>query len=357
MNLLGLAFAALMATTAQSAEPRTVFVQLFEWPWKSVAEECERYLGPNGFSAVQVSPPTEHMKTGKHQWWERYQPISYKLETRGGNEAAFTDMIKRCKAVGVEVYSDVVLNHMSAMENAVGFAGSPHQHYNYPGLYQWQDFHHCGRNSGEHQDDIINYHDLYELQNCELLNLADLDTGAPYVQDRLAELLRKLLSLGVGGFRIDASKHMNSEDIKGIFNRVGQKFYALHELITGPGEPVPVGPYTETGDVNVFPYAYGIGMAVRGEDLTSLLQLPNKFGVTSDDAITFLENHDLERRPISEPLVPYVGDKAAHRLGMVFLLTYPYGYPQLYSGYEFSGDYDVGPPVNAKGFTNSPVDN
>jgi alpha-amylase len=356
MKLLGVCLGMLFAVAAQAGnEPRTVFVQLFEWPWKAVAEECERYLGPNGFSAVQVSPPTEHLNTGKHQWWERYQPISYKLETRGGSEAEFAEMVRRCKSVGVEVYSDVVLNHMSAEEEGVGFAGSSHKHYDYPYHYQWQDFHHCGRNAGEHQDDIINYHDLYELQNCELLNLADLNTSSPYVQDKLAGLLRKLLDLGVGGFRIDASKHMNSEDIKGIFSRVGRPFYALHELITGPGEPVPVGPYTETGDVNVFPYAYGIGMAVRGEDLTSLLQLPSKFGVNSDDAITFLENHDLERRPKEEPLVPFVGDQAAHRLGLVFLLTYPYGYPQLYSGFKFDGNYDMGPPVNERGYTNSPI--
>jgi alpha-amylase len=41
-------------------ENRTVFVHLFEWKWKDIAEECERFLGPNGFGAVQVSPPNEH---------------------------------------------------------------------------------------------------------------------------------------------------------------------------------------------------------------------------------------------------------------------------------------------------------
>jgi alpha-amylase len=36
------------------------FVQLFEWKWTDVARECETYLGPKGFTAVQISPPNEH---------------------------------------------------------------------------------------------------------------------------------------------------------------------------------------------------------------------------------------------------------------------------------------------------------
>ena len=356
MKVLGVIAGLLLSAQGFAAEPRTVFVQLFEWPWKSVAEECERYLGPNGFAAVQVSPPTEHITTGKNQWWERYQPVSHKLDSRAGNEDEFRDMVRRCKAAGVDVYADVVLNHMTAGNGGTGFAGSKYQHYDYPGLFGQNDFHNCGRNADKgHPNDIMNYNDIYELQNCELLDLADINTGAPAVQEKLAGYLRKLLEIGVGGFRVDAAKHMSADDIVGIFQKVGKKFYAVHELITGPGEPVPVGPYTKSGDVNVFPYAYGIGMAMRGGDLTSLLQLSDKFGVKSDEAVVFLENHDLERRPKEEPLVTYVTDQALNRLGTVFLLTYPYGYPQLYSGYRFNADYDQGPPVDGQRRTISPL--
>lgn len=33
-------------------------VHLFEWRWADIAEECERYLAPNGFGGVQVITPT-----------------------------------------------------------------------------------------------------------------------------------------------------------------------------------------------------------------------------------------------------------------------------------------------------------
>lgn len=35
-------------------------VHLFEWKWRDIANECETFLGPNGFGGVQVSPPTEN---------------------------------------------------------------------------------------------------------------------------------------------------------------------------------------------------------------------------------------------------------------------------------------------------------
>ncbi|RMH63554.1 MAG: hypothetical protein D6685_07675 [Bacteroidetes bacterium] len=36
-----------------------VIVHLFEWRWDDVAAECEAFLGPMGYDAVQVSPPVE----------------------------------------------------------------------------------------------------------------------------------------------------------------------------------------------------------------------------------------------------------------------------------------------------------
>ena len=32
-----------------------VAAHLFEWPWHDVAAECENYLGPAGFTVVQVT--------------------------------------------------------------------------------------------------------------------------------------------------------------------------------------------------------------------------------------------------------------------------------------------------------------
>ena len=48
-----------------------------------MGRECEEFLGPMGYCGVQVSPPQEHIQGS--EWWTRYQPVSYKLESRSGN--------------------------------------------------------------------------------------------------------------------------------------------------------------------------------------------------------------------------------------------------------------------------------
>ena len=59
----------------------------------------------------QVSPPNEHVviTTPPAPWWQRYQPVSYKLVSRGGNEAEFADMVKRCNAAGVRCVTQFLL--------------------------------------------------------------------------------------------------------------------------------------------------------------------------------------------------------------------------------------------------------
>ena len=81
-------------------------------------------------------------------WWERYQPVSYWLDNRSGDRAAFADMVSRCKAAGVDIYVDAVINHMTGVYAGVGTAGTPFGEYDYRGLYGYDDFHHCGLTDG-----------------------------------------------------------------------------------------------------------------------------------------------------------------------------------------------------------------
>ncbi|CAF3233557.1 unnamed protein product [Rotaria sp. Silwood2] len=84
-----------------SAPHRHTAVHLFEWKWKDIADECIRFLGPSGYAAIQVSPASEHAVFSNHPWWQRYQPVSYKLESRSGNETEFKDMVTICNSASV----------------------------------------------------------------------------------------------------------------------------------------------------------------------------------------------------------------------------------------------------------------
>ena len=63
----------------------------------------------------------EHIPGG--QWWTRYQPVSYKLESRSGSRQQFISMVDRCKAAGVNIFVDAVINHMSGR----GGSGEGHE--------------------------------------------------------------------------------------------------------------------------------------------------------------------------------------------------------------------------------------
>ncbi|HMO11919.1 MAG TPA: alpha-amylase family glycosyl hydrolase, partial [Actinotalea sp.] len=195
-----------------AVEPRSdVGVQLFQWTWDAIAAECPA-LGEAGYGWVLTSPPQEHV-TGQ-EWWTAYQPVSYQVESRLGTREEFAAMTQACQEAGVLVIADAVINHMAGRDSGTGWAGTEFTHYEYPGLWTYDDFHHCDAPNA----DIANYKDATQVQTCELVNLADLATGEPAVRERLAEYLADLLSLGAAGFRIDAAKHMAAADVAAVLD-------------------------------------------------------------------------------------------------------------------------------------------
>ncbi|MFC8988036.1 alpha-amylase family protein [Streptomyces sp. NPDC014603] len=334
-GVAALAAAALVMTpTPASASPpgsKDVTAVLFEWNFASVARECTTTLGPAGYGYVQVSPPAEHIQGS--QWWTSYQPVSYKIAGRLGDRTAFRNMVNTCHAAGVKVVVDTVINHMSA-GNGTGTGGSPYTKYDYPGLYSSYDFDTC-------RAEITDYRDRHNVQNCELVGLADLDTGEEYVRRTIAGYMNDLLSLGVDGFRIDAAKHMPAADLANIKSRLTDPgVYWKQEVIFGAGEAVQPTEYTGNGDVQEFRYAYDLKRVFNNENLAYLKNYGEGWGyLKSSSAGVFVDNHDTERNGST---LSYK-DNATYTLANVFMLAWPYGAPDINSGYEFS-DHDAGPP-------------
>jgi alpha-amylase len=346
------------------------FVHLFEWRWADIATECEQFLGPKGFKAVQISPPSEHAVFASTSsgvnfpWWQRYQTVSYALTvSRSGTQAEFTAMVSRCKAAGVDIYADAVINHMTA-GSGTGSAGSSYTKYSYPAVpFSGSDFHAgCGINS---------YQNAFEVQNCELVGLADLKTEDDGVRTKIANYLIALNRLGVAGFRIDAAKHMHPRDVDGVIAKVNAAAaaegrpapYVFLEVINNAGEAVTAQQYFGVGnasggasDVTEFQYSYRLSDAFLGRNNlnpSSLQTLPTSY-LPSDKSVVFTDNHDNQRGGNV-----HFAD-AAYELANVFLLAYPYGYPALMSSYGFDRNSgagrDQGPPANASGITQSTFD-
>ncbi len=343
-----IAFAALAAilpagcATGAGAEQvvtnQSVGVQMFEWNWNSVARECTSNLGPAGYGWVEISPPQEHIIGD--QWWTHYQPVSYKLESNLGTRTEFANMVDTCGKVGVSIIADAVINHMAASDT-VGWAGTKHGKYDYPGLYSSADFHHCKSPSGGIED----WNDLTQVQQCELLGLSDLNTGSQTVRDKIVAYLKDLRSLGVKGFRVDAAKHIAVEDLKQITSALPSDTSWLFEVYDGPADPALYRAFGNTFGFNwakSTPQMFNVPGMLGGQASAAVLSTYDP----SESTITMITNHDTER---DDSTLNYLSGKK-FELANMFMLAIPYGKPMVYSGYAFS-DHDAGPAMDITGKT------
>lgn len=312
------------------------FVHLFEWSWSDVALECEQWLGPKGFTAVQVSPPNEHISGDA--WWTRYQPVTYELVSRSGDEQAFKDMVDRCKAVGVGIYADAVINHIAA-SSGTSIAGKSYGNRATP-IYSQNDMHH---NSGDPSRNcgISDYTNKHNVQYCDLSGLPDLCTSCEYVQETVAGYLNHMGSLGIAGFRVDAAKHIDAGELGQLLSKVDSKLWRFHEVISGANEAVTPDDYTSIGEVTEFQYFRSLAPKIQDEGkLQDLSNFGESWGLlSSGSAVVFMDNHDTQRG--EAPLTYKNGD--VYKLANIFMLAHPYGYPKVMSSYYFNG-HDQGPP-------------
>lgn len=318
-----------------SAPPADVGLNLFQWPWTAIEAECQT-IADNGVTWIMTSPPQEHIQGDA--WWTSYQPVSYKLESKLGTRDEFGQMVQTCGDAGVDVVADAVVNHMTGQENpGTGTGGTAYEHYDYPGIYSTDDFHHCDAANG----DITNYQDRNEVQNCELVNLADLKTESEHVRTTLKAYLDDLLSLGVAGFRIDAAKHMPAEDVAAIVADLPEGTRVIQEVIRAAGEPITPEEYLEAGDVLEFSWGKDMSSLKVGSTFSAFFNAGTTSAYApSEKSYTFVENHDTERgnRAITYKDLQY-------EVFTALMLASPYGTPILYSGYAFA-DRDAGPAKN-----------
>ncbi|KAH3853812.1 alpha-amylase A-like [Dreissena polymorpha] len=336
---------------AQYTDPhcggKQVIVHLFEWKWTDIALECERFLSKKGFCGVQVSPANEHVMVTSppRPWWERYQPVSYKLQSRSGTEAEFADMVSRCKAVGVRIYVDVILNHMAGLgRNGTGTAGSTFNSdlFDFPGVpYIKEHFNEvCPLNS---------YNDAHTIKDCYLVGLTDLDQNISYVRDKIAAFLNTLIDYGVAGFRVDAAKHMWTKDIAAIQQNVkdlpeGGRPFFYHEVIDQSNGPVTTQQYTSLGYVTEFRYCQKIKEGIEGFDRLGGV-VDYGWGMTdSDHAFVFVDNHDNQRGHGGGGAIITFEKPINYRLAVAFTLANDYGFTRVMSSYYFGENSDLGPP-------------
>ncbi|CAK0867767.1 unnamed protein product [Prorocentrum cordatum] len=314
-----------------------VVVHLFEWRWPDIAKECTTYLGPAGFDAVQVSPPFEHVLGSP--WFTRYQPVSYKLESRSGTEEEFIDMVRICRDAGVSIMVDAVINHMASKVmvwpesnnsdepfkcNNSEKLGSNLQCRGWDGTqfgdrhfwdggtsYKPEEFHHYAGNvrSNCALPPWTNNRHL-----CDLQGLPDLDTEQKNVREKLTGLLTRLYEIGVTMLRIDAAMLIYPESTGQILEPIPWD-YVVQEYYPDKLQ-VERRTLTDAVDISALTnFKYGWTLAtilfdsfdeesdgwIRRHQLGELLDLNSDRSEFPDKplpvahGLQFLDNHDQQR--------------------------------------------------------------
>lgn len=191
-------FAALCSSRATAADqPRAIF-HAFDQPFTAIAGfVCE--LANQGYSHVQI-PPAQKSSTPAGEWYFRYQPIDFTSIDGRGTEAELKQLIDKAHACQMKVIADVVFNHMTSHPSFAGLE-------QFPGLHK-SDFHaRCEIDYGDGETDS-------EISCWLNGDLPDLKQESERVRKLQKRHLKKLLALGIDGFRFDAAKHMEPSFVK-----------------------------------------------------------------------------------------------------------------------------------------------
>ena len=258
------------------------------------------------------------------------------------------------------IYVDAVFNHMSAdtpVKPAIGTGGSTAwpESRNYSAVpYNVANFHPpCP---------LVDFNDAYQVRNCELVGLHDLNQTQEDTRNKIVNYLNHLIDLGVAGFRIDAAKHQWPNDLNIMYNRLNylnMSFsfepksdpFIYQEVVDSGNEAVSKYEYI-FASVSEFRYSSEISRLFSGnDDLKWLSGFGEQWGLLpSNLAVVFVDNHDSQRS--KEGILTYKTRKN-YIMAQAFSLAHPYGQKRIMSSFAFEA-FDQGPPSDKNGNILSP---
>jgi alpha-amylase len=302
--LLLLASAAPWAGAAE--EPLAVF-HAFDQGFADVERfVCE--LAHQGYSHVQVAPAQK--SNPSPDWWARYQPVDYGVIEGRGSENELRRLVSHAHSCGLKVVADLVFNHMADVPEF--------RDLDFPGIDEANFHPRCG----------IDYRDGNRTTeiDCWLGTLPDLDQSKSAVQSAHEAHIRKLLDLGVDGFRFDAAKHMPAAALKGYLDFIEQQsggaawsyLEVIQDADTKSSDYLDVAPVTDFVLYGSVKAAFELGGDLRS------LRVP----VAVDDArsVTFGRVHDNIRELNTEAINPYT-DRTDALLATTYVLARERGTP------------------------------
>ncbi|MEC4984671.1 MAG: alpha-amylase family glycosyl hydrolase [Oscillatoria sp. PMC 1068.18] len=320
-----------------------VIYHAFDECFANIKAELPR-IKEAGYTHIQISPPNKTPSreddpcTSDEYWYIQYQPFDYVLEGNLGSEKELKELIEVAHDRGIKVIVDVVFNHMANYRYYRDVAAFPEA---YP-LYPKQEYFHEPRCIANYQDpnQVENY---WLCTNNDPEGLPDLRTELPDVQQKQQEYLKKLLGLGVDGFRFDAAKHISVEDLEQLVQIIPEdKFYygeVIGQTFDESMKYVPTFPkVTDFQLVNTLKSAFSFG-----GDLRSLINpRDTERALPGEQAVTFARNHDtwaarqFENWKFSDRDLPLATAYIlARKEGLPLILKFDAFHPTVVAGTQF----------------------
>ena len=268
-----------------SSGSEQVILHCWNWPFSKIISELDN-IAAAGYTAVQTCPITGIVGKGEtavSEWYQFYQPTSYKIGNKLGTEDEFKNLCSAAENKGVHVIVDVALNHVA-------------------------------NNSYFPVDSEISsisnvYHNLGSLNNewgnrwaCTQKNYPDscndLNTQNTQVQQLALNFLKKCVADGAYGFRFDAAKHIelpedDSSYASNFWPTVVQNGsqFQYGEVIGGTN--VPYKKYNNYMRLNALNMPGNIRNAISNNQLpASTVSNYDSDGLGGSALVTWVESHD-----------------------------------------------------------------
>ena len=280
---------------------------LHAWMWSANTIKAHMdEIADAGYTSIQTVPMNtikgpEHGMVFTENWYYVYQPSGTGIGNKViGTEAEIKAMTEEAHKHGIRVIADAVINHFTSDWNAVesGWKNSNNFH---------SDWGNCGASGpGSIRGDAINYSNRWQVTQCHLLGLLDLNTQSQSVANGMKDYLVRAVAAGIDGFRYDAAKHI---ELPNEFDQYSPYYdtilpngaqYQYGEVLQGdyglnaPAYPALFNKYSTNGGGNTGSKYGGLMRAVvqdKNLDAGRVGSLQGD-GVRNNQLVTWVESHD-----------------------------------------------------------------
>lgn len=308
--------------------------------WEGITDKMD-YIADLGVTAIWISPPQENellSRDGSESGYHGYFTHDYySPDPHFGSLTDLQDLIDEAHSYDIKVILDAVPNHTADYLAPYGSSYSPSTYapaapFNNPNWY--------------HQNGSINdYSNYWQLVNCDMGGLDDLDQSNQDAYDAIMDTYGDWVALGFDGIRVDAASSIPKDFLEDF--EVEMDIPTFGEVFNGSVDFVSDFQDYQWGvlDFPLFFTARDV-FANDGDmdDITDIIDQDYKYN-NVNHLVTFLDNHDRDR------FLCLADDNYEKlRLGMTFLFTVR-GIPDVYYGTE-QAHYGGGKPTEYTGIAN-----